>query len=922
MLNNAISTPSSKLSIDSHEDSDHRQRFSRSPHPYCRNSAQVPLSKATSSDNRLGRGHENVPLYGQALSNSQESDYFDTDDRKRRKPHTSPSESGTEADDERRSFLKGLPAPPSRPRKGLRGNKSLGAAAISSPYLTPSYLDEYHPTPPKVKLRRRVSTRDQAVANEEARQILEKYTKRRRAELVRRALESLLLAGVGYVTFCGSEWDLQAEVKCHLFLVAGIYLSYLLRLLWLEGRKAYSERTSFSFRIPVSYDPAPLLYPVFLPLLAACSLRSENLQLAFTNLVLSICSVPVHLIPMYDYGYDSLLWTISVLPSTLLLITQAGSSKEFPRTGYNRVDPELLVLLYPLHQALKYTLGFLTTTSLLPAELELLSVALINLLLFSSSPQAEILKALLWIGGLALFIFCRNVLQWTVELARVPSWRFRRSPQTHRKENVLFCAIHDTMGRMLVKINLSRGRRDSSDSDEFQPVTRQKEHRKSSRPEAKELGVTRTVRRPETVGNALTVDDVVGMPSNRSIGNRGSTMEEQSRQRRNTLPTCVADTLQSSALVDSIYRIRPRPLPTRPKSFLSLTSSQAIVLKWIYALYVYLVVAAVVAFPIRKYISQWSLHGDEPVGWALGYLFGDIPEFRLQTIMWNLEGWICLPPRILNPTPQACRGEKFRQYYLGAANTRLLICAYCIASIIVGLFIVFRLSALVEVDTRRKVFHGMMVVMFLPTVFLDPPFTALAFALILAIFLLLDLFRASQLPPVSKPLTYFLAPYVDGRDHRGPIIVSHIFLLIGCAIPTWLSLSATARTGTVPLEGWDVATRDLSMITGIVCVGMGDAAASLIGRRYGRRRWPWSGGKSVEGSIAFAVAVVLGLGTARAWLLIGGWKGDSGDSWPLMLGKSAVAAGASSMTEAVLTGANDNTVVPLILWLVVRGLRI
>ena len=625
---------------------------------------------------------------------------------------------------------------------------------------------------------------------------------------------------------------------------------------------------------------------------------------------------------MYDYGYDSLLWIISILPSTPLLVTQADSSNRVPMSVCNRVDPETLVLLYPLHQALKQTLGFLTTTSLLPAELELLSTALINLLLFSSSPQAETLKALLWIGGLTLLIFCRHILRWTVELARVPSWRFRRSPQKHCKENVWVCAIHDTMGGILAKINLSRDRQDSSDSDEFQHVARQKVHRKSSRPEAKDLGVTRAARKPRTVDNTLSVDDMVQIPSDHSIGNIRSTMEEQSRQRRNTLPTYLADTLHNSGLIDSIYRIRSRSLPTRPKSFLSLTNAQATVLKWIYALYVYLVVAAVVAVPIRKYVSRWSLHGNEPVGWALGYLFGDIPAFRLQIILWNLEGWICLPPRTLDPTLHACRGEQFRQCFLGAANTRLLVCAYCIASITVGLVIVSHLSALVEVDTRRKVFHGMMVVMFLPTVFLDPPFTALAFALILAIFLLLDLFRASQLPPVSKPLTYFLAPYVDGRDHRGPIIVSHIFLLIGCAIPTWLSLAATARIGTVPFEGWDVATRDLSMVTGIVCVGMGDAAASLVGRRYGRRRWPWSGGKSLEGSIAFAVAVILGLGTARAWLLIGGWNGDSGDSWRLMLGKAAMAAGGSSMTEAVLTGANDNTVVPLILWLLVRGLRI
>ena len=60
------------------------------------------------------------------------------------------------------------------------------------------------------------------------------------------------------------------------------------------------------------------------------------------------------------------------------------------------------------------------------------------------------------------------------------------------------------------------------------------------------------------------------------------------------------------------------------------------------------------------------------------------------------------------------------------------------------------------------------------------------------------------------------------------------------------------------------------MVAGVVCVGMGDAAASLIGRRYGRRKWPWAGGKSLEGSL----------------------------------------------------GGNDNVIVPVILWALVRGVRL
>ena len=242
----------------------------------------------------------------------------------------------------------------------------------------------------------------------------------------------------------------------------------------------------------------------------------------------------------------------------------------------------------------------------------------------------------------------------------------------------------------------------------------------------------------------------------------------------------------------------------------------------------------------------------------------------------------------------------------------------------------FRLSSVVEVDTRRKVFHGMMVAMLLPTIFIDPCFVSLALAIVLAVFLLLDLIRASQLPPLSGPIATFLTPYVDGRDLRGPVVVSHIFLLIGCAIPLWLSLAGVERGGEEPWVGWEIGGRDVSQLAGVICVGMGDAAASLIGRRYGRRKWPWAGGKSLEGSLAFAVAVTIGLVSGKAWLTFG-WSRQEVWEKPtieriaegaIVVVKAGVCAAGASLEEAVLTGGNDNVIVPVILWMLVRGLNV
>ena len=715
--------------------------------------------------------------------------------------------------------------------------------------------------------------------------------------------------------------NIELELRSQLLVVACVYTIYPLRVLWYQGRKVRLKSGIPILRIPVSYDPAPLLYPVFLPSFVVLSLASRNPQSVLPNIILGICSIPMRAIPLYQYGDGSVQWILSLLPCFSTSMSFKFPGWEAMDTQNDRLFREGLVFLYPLHRALLPSLGFLSTTSLLPAELQLLSVALINLLLFASSPQSIILQALLWIGGMAIFVSCRLVLRWTVELARVPSWRFRRTSHISRAKNVLARAIDETFKGALSRLHVLSARRYSSDSDDSQIPKNRWARRKSLHPMPVRSSTRQKLTKPESKYSILAADDMISLPSKRPDESSNRKLVEKFRQRRNTLPTYLPDALQSTGLVDTLSRMTPNAPTPRPKSFLSLTIAQATILKWIYAIFVYLVVAATIAFPIRTYISRKSLQGKEPVGWAIGYLFGDIPAFRLQVVLMNLESWVCLPQRAVESSFPICSGEQFRNHVLGPANTRLLISGYCAASIIVGLIVVFQLTAVVEVDTRRKVFHGMMVVMFLPTIFLDPPFAALALILILAIFLLLDLFRASQLPPISKPLTHFLAPYVDGRDHRGPIIVSHIFLLIGCATPLWLSLAGTERSGDDSFAGWDVKTRDLSMVSGIVCVGMGDAAASLVGRRYGRRRWPWSGGKSLEGSLAFSVAVVIGLGLARIWLLLGGWAGDSGDGWAVTLVKAMVAALGSSLTEAVLTGGNDNVIVPVVLWLLVRGLR-
>lgn len=942
-----------KANADENNPPNRLLRLSRSPHPYSKKQSDVP------QDNGNAAACLRNALVSPTMTDSEKDEhtYFDADQRKRRKRSSSPSDSGTEADDERgRSSLLGLPAPPIRPRKGL---KSLNGSGTESPLLTPSYLDaESRRLESKLQAKRWGSLQSQTYTDEETIKLRQKFNQRRRAELIRRVSETILMGAIGFIAcssdngwllrlwaggylhsgFLASETSLDhvtIALLSHAVALLGLYVLYPIRIICKNhALNASMNRSRFYIRIPAAFDPAPLLYPTLVPVLVALSLTHADPRLMLPNLVLSISSIPSKIIPFGSDlpWYSSWQWIISTTPvvaSQIWYLSNGQTSMWPERAVPNPLGAEELILLYPLHQALLPTLGYLTTTSLLPAELQLLSTSMINLLINSASPQASILQSLMWIGGLSVFILCGKVLSWGVALARVPSWRFRRPTNHIRGSKGTIFTIDELLNGKLNSWDLMAVDSEASESEEPQRRLRAHARKRSMQLPNPHTHETEPTEGGSSAQYALEMPiSALKYPKQPAIPGANGTSKfprkVMERQRRYTLPSYVGSPPDSPSK-NALKRSRmSRFSSAKSWSFRSLTKAQATVVKWIFALYVYVVVIAIVTFAVRPYVGRKALHGQEPVGWALGYLLGDLPLSRHLVARWRLERWICLPKGTPIHSLLDIRSWRvlFQPGNLGAANLRLLICVYCLGIILAGLTAVFRLSTVADVDTRRKVFHGMMVVMFLPTTFIDPTFVSLALILILAVFLLLDLFRASQLPPLSKPLTIFLAPYVDGRDHRGPVIVSHIFLLIGCAVPLWLSLAAIERTGESPWEGWDVPRRELSMISGVVCVGMGDAAASLIGRRYGRRRWCWSGGKSFEGSFAFAVAVVLGLSSARLWLLLGGWAGDSGDSWATTLGKASIAATGASLTEAVLTGGNDNIIVPVILWLLVRGLRI
>jgi len=927
------------------------REFTRSPHPYHRHGSQI------SQQTRLGGGSQRNssgrPLVHQQGRHTESEDNAATseseasvrDEARRVALSVTGSESGTEADDERPDFMKLLPPPSLRPRKGLKiGERSEEA------FLSPSQLDD-EGRDEEDYFRRRKSTTGES---DEARQSREqeeqeKLYRRRLHEFARRSSEVALVGVIVLIVLYGegvwkTAWEWRLELVSHLLITALLILVYPIKLSIVDTRAIYNKPWQ-RFRVPASFDPATVLYPPFLPILVALTVSPLNPQIILPNIILGLASLPQRLFPRSSRfsGINVVHWLISILP---LLVSEhtnwiSGIAVEKPYSvkAIGALPTEVLVTLYPLHQALLQPLQYLTTTSLLISELHLLSVVLINLLLFAHTPQTIIMKACLWIGGLSLFALTERVLHWNVTLARVPKWKLRRPGHTAEERKSLVDAVSDLIQvqRATAAFRASPPDHDS-DADEDQPEITLKK-----RPNGPPKLATRVWESLYTDGNHDHEPQSAVEP--RKLPSvlpklDGST----TRPRRSTVPEGLAAVLKS--------KVTGRRTKGRSSNLLwclQLTPTQAARRKWLYAALIYAAILVVVLGPVRIYVARKALDGQEPIGWAISYLLGHLGPARTIVESLGLQKWIPLPP-LANPPSRTYltlpMDIPLLRSSLGPSNLRLLLIAYWLLVLLAGLLAVFNLTAYVEVDTRRKVFHGVMVAMLLPSTFVDPCACALALALILAVFLLLEAVRAGQVPPLGNALARFVAPYVDGRDLRGPVVVSHIFLLVGCAVPLWFSLAATHRDA----SGWELARsrRDVGMLSGVICVGMGDAAASLIGRRYGRHKWSWVGGKSFEGSAAFAFAVTLGLVFGKAYLVLGGWE-DGGSSsssssgvgwlagstfagvdfwlvlgrcWAVTCFKAFVCACGASFMEAVLTGANDNVVVPVVLWLLVKGVRL
>ncbi|XP_071964081.1 dolichol kinase-like isoform X2 [Antedon mediterranea] len=219
-------------------------------------------------------------------------------------------------------------------------------------------------------------------------------------------------------------------------------------------------------------------------------------------------------------------------------------------------------------------------------------------------------------------------------------------------------------------------------------------------------------------------------------------------------------------------------------------------------------------------------------------------------------------------------------------NIRILLIASWVILVLLASLIVYATES--SSTIVRKYFHVIAVLIYVPGIMLDVEVTYLASTGALFIFILLEIIRVFRIEPFGSLLHEAFSVFVDKRD-SGMVILTHIYLLLGFSIPVWLYQH-------VP------STQGLVLFSGVISLGIGDTAASVIGSKYGKHRWSAETVKTIEGTLA---AVVTQLAACYVFSAISTTL-DSQYSWTAMTAVVLL----TSLLEA-FTSQIDNLILPL-----------
>jgi len=110
----------------------------------------------------------------------------------------------------------------------------------------------------------------------------------------------------------------------------------------------------------------------------------------------------------------------------------------------------------------------------------------------------------------------------------------------------------------------------------------------------------------------------------------------------------------------------------------------------------------------------------------------------------------------------------------------------------------------------------------------------------LALLIVAEYVRYYRLPPVGPAMHVAMSHFTDSKD-KGSAILTHIYLLLGCLLPILFSTNSNLYI----------------LSSGTILLGAGDSGASVFGTRFGKTYWLSESKKSLEGSSAAFIMMLI-----------------------------------------------------------------
>lgn len=104
---------------------------------------------------------------------------------------------------------------------------------------------------------------------------------------------------------------------------------------------------------------------------------------------------------------------------------------------------------------------------------------------------------------------------------------------------------------------------------------------------------------------------------------------------------------------------------------------------------------------------------------------------------------------------------------------------------------------------------------------------------------------------MSKGISDWFKSFCEDRERIPDVmLVTHIYLLMGCALP--VTITYILLSGSVFPSEWV-----LYSLAGVVFLGIGDSCAAIFGRKFGKTKWRELSNKTQEGSTYCVIGILI-----------------------------------------------------------------